>query len=65
MTVARRRRPARTRRARIAPRLLLIQGERKRAVFEQAVAAGDRQRWPVLVTLDSSYGTPLDVHWCA
>ncbi|BDU16253.1 6-phosphogluconolactonase [Lysobacter auxotrophicus] len=51
--------------ARIAHRLLLIQGERKRAVFEQAVAAGDRQRWPVLVTLDSSYGTPLDVHWCA
>ena len=49
---------------RIAHRLLLIQGERKRAVFEQAIASGDARRWPVLVALESSYGTPLDVHWC-
>ncbi|MDR0182316.1 6-phosphogluconolactonase [Lysobacter arvi] len=51
--------------ARIAHRLLLIQGARKRAVFEQALASGDRTRWPVLATLESTYGTPLDVHWCA
>jgi len=51
--------------ARIAHRLLLIQGERKRAVFEHAIASGDPQRWPVLATLESTYGTPLDVHWCA
>ncbi|QGW64789.1 6-phosphogluconolactonase [Lysobacter soli] len=50
---------------RIAHRLLLIQGARKRAVFEEAIASGDVQRWPVLATLESSYGTPLDVHWCA
>jgi len=51
--------------ARIAHRLLLIQGARKRAVFEQAIASDDRERWPVLTLLESSLGTPLEVHWCA
>ncbi len=50
--------------ARIPHRLLLLQGERKRMIFEQAVASGDPQRWPVLVALESVHGTPLDVHWC-
>lgn len=50
--------------SRIAHRLLLIQGERKRMVFEQALMSGDPQRWPVLVALESSHGTPLQVHWC-
>ncbi|WP_206859033.1 6-phosphogluconolactonase [Lysobacter changpingensis] len=50
--------------ARIPHRLLLIQGERKRAVFEQALASGDPHRWPVLVLLESRHATALDVHWC-
>ncbi|HEY0506333.1 MAG TPA: 6-phosphogluconolactonase [Lysobacter sp.] len=50
--------------SRIAHRLLLIQGERKRMVFEQALMSGDPQRWPVLVALESRHGTPLQVHWC-
>ncbi len=50
--------------ARIAHRLLLIQGERKRIVFEQALSSGDPQRWPVLVALESTHATPLHVHWC-
>jgi len=50
--------------SRIAHRVLLIQGARKRAVFEQALASGDKTRWPVLVAMDSTHGTPLDVHWC-
>jgi 6-phosphogluconolactonase len=50
--------------SRIPHRLLLLQGERKRMIFEQALMSGDRQRWPVLTTLDSTHGTPLEVHWC-
>lgn len=50
--------------ARIAHRLLLIQGERKRLTFEHALASGDAKRWPVLVALESRHGTPLHVHWC-
>lgn len=50
--------------SRIAHRLLLIRGERKRIVFEQALASGDPQRWPVLVALESRHETPLHVHWC-
>lgn len=49
--------------ARIPHRLLLLHGERKRAVFEQALVSGDLERWPVLATLDSDHGTPLHVHW--
>jgi 6-phosphogluconolactonase len=51
--------------SRIAHRLLLIQGARKRAAFEQAIASGDRERWPVLVLLERGHGAPLEVHWCA
>ena len=51
--------------ARIPTRMLLIRGARKREVFEQALADGDRARWPVLVALDSIHGTSLQVHWCA
>jgi 6-phosphogluconolactonase len=50
--------------ARVPHRLLLIRGERKRVVFEQALISGDRQRWPVLVLLESIHATALDVHWC-
>ncbi|MBU8974731.1 MULTISPECIES: 6-phosphogluconolactonase [unclassified Lysobacter] len=50
--------------ARIPHRLLLLQGERKRMIFEQAVASNDPQRWPVLLALDSKHGRPLEVHWC-
>lgn len=51
--------------SRIAHRLLLIQGARKRAAFEQAIASNDRERWPVLVLLERGHGAPLEVHWCA
>lgn len=50
--------------ARIPHRLLLLQGERKRGVFEQALASGDLHRWPILSALDGDGGEPLHVHWC-
>lgn len=49
--------------ARIPHRLLLLHGERKRMVFEQALESGDVHRWPVLAALDGS--APLQVHWYA
>ena len=51
--------------ARIPHRLLLIQGERKRAVFEQAVESGDMHRWPILAALEGDPAMPLQVHWHA
>ncbi|MFC3549656.1 6-phosphogluconolactonase [Lysobacter cavernae] len=50
--------------ARTRARLLLLQGARKRAVFEQALASGDVHRWPVLAALGTS-DSPLHVHWYA
>jgi len=50
--------------ARARSRLLLIQGTRKRDVFEHALASHDLQRWPILVALEGS-SAPLQVHWCA
>jgi 6-phosphogluconolactonase len=46
-----------------ARRLLLIRGESKRRVFEDAVASGNAHRFPVLATImpDSA---PLEVFWC-
>lgn len=46
-------------------RALLIQGARKREVFEQALADGDVKRWPVLAALGGDEVSPLQVHWCA
>lgn len=43
-------------------RLLLIRGDRKRAVFERALASGDVLQWPVLATLDDLH--TLHVYWC-
>lgn len=54
--------PAGLDRARL--RLLLIRGERKREVLEQALAAGDVLRWPVLATLDPAGHASLHVYWC-
>jgi len=51
--------------ARVASRLLLMRGARKRDVFSQALADGNRNRWPVLTALDSVHRTSLQVHWCA
>lgn len=48
--------------ARTACRLLLLKGQRKRDVFQQALADGDTHRWPVLTALAGS--SPLQVHWC-
>jgi len=42
-------------------RFLLIQGKAKREAFQQALASGDVQRWPVLIGLEGA--TPLEVHW--
>lgn len=50
--------------ARSPCRLLLLQGERKRAVLEQAVASGDVRKWPVLAAMDPAMSSPLQVHWC-
>lgn len=50
--------------ARAQCRLLLLRGERKREVFEQALGSGDVLRWPVLAALDSANASPLQVHWC-
>ncbi|MGO4220499.1 6-phosphogluconolactonase [Lysobacter sp. TAF61] len=51
--------------ARVPTRVLLIKGARKRDVFTQALADGNRNRWPVLTALDSIHGIGLQVHWCA
>lgn len=50
--------------ARVQTRLLLIQGERKREVFEAALRSGDVTRYPVLAALEAGHGAPLHVHWC-
>nr|WP_235565863.1 6-phosphogluconolactonase [Lysobacter sp. Root667] len=50
--------------ARVQTRLLLIQGERKREVFEAALRNGDVRRYPVLAALEAGSGSPLHVHWC-
>lgn len=49
---------------RVQTRLLLIQGERKREVFETALRSGDVTRYPVLAALEAGNGSPLHVHWC-
>ncbi|MEG3191471.1 6-phosphogluconolactonase [Lysobacter sp. D1-1-M9] len=53
--------------ARAQSRLLLIQGERKREVLEQALASGDVTKWPVLAAIDLPAGShdpaPLQVYW--
>lgn len=43
-------------------RLLLIRGDRKREVFERALASGDVHQWPVLAALDDAH--VLHVYWC-
>lgn len=45
-------------------RLLLIRGQRKREVLEQALASGDPLQWPILAALDTAHRTPLQVYWC-
>lgn len=50
--------------ARVQTRLLLIQGERKREIFEAALRNGDVTRYPVLAALEAGHGAPLHVHWC-
>lgn len=51
--------------ARIPHRVLLMHGERKRAVFEQALESGDPHRWPILAALEGNPAMPLQVHWHA
>lgn len=48
--------------ARAGRRLLLIRGDAKRALYEQALAGADPRVLPIRLALDSS--TPLRVHWC-
>lgn len=48
--------------ARAAQRLLLIRGEAKRALFQQAVDGDDVRALPVRLALHGD--TPLRVHWC-
>ncbi len=45
-------------------RLLLIRGQRKREVFERAVASGDVLQWPILAALAPDNRAPLQVYWC-
>lgn len=44
-------------------RILLIRGERKRAVFERAVQDGRVAELPVRAVIDAP-GSPLHVYWC-
>lgn len=43
-------------------RLLLVTGERKRALLEQAQRAPDALRWPVSALLHAP-GPPVEIHW--
>lgn len=45
-------------------RLLLIRGQRKREVFQRAIASGDMLQWPVLAALSPESRGPLQVYWC-
>jgi len=45
-------------------RLLLLRGQQKRKVLEQALASGDVQRYPILAAINAP-GQRLRVHWCA
>lgn len=45
-------------------RVLLIRGQRKRELLEQALADGDVLQRPVLAALDPIRETPLHVYWC-
>ena len=44
-------------------RILLIRGEKKRALFDRVVAGGDPMELPVRIALLTP-GAPLHVHWC-
>lgn len=44
-------------------RILLIRGERKRALFDRVLAADDPFEYPIRVAYTTP-GPPLDVHWC-
>lgn len=50
--------------ARASLRLLLIRGNGKRQLLEQALDEGNVERWPVLAALDASGANPLHVYWC-
>jgi len=45
-------------------RLLLLRGQQKRTVLEQALASGDVQQYPILAAINAP-GQRLRVHWCA
>ena len=49
--------------SRASRRLLLLRGERKRTVFERALADGDVGEAPVRVAIDLP-GPPLRIEWC-
>lgn len=44
-------------------RILLIRGERKRALLDRVLAADDPLEYPIRVAYTTP-GPPLDVHWC-
>lgn len=46
-----------------ATRILLLRGEAKRRVFDEARAAGPREALPIRFAIDAP-GPPLDVVWC-
>ena len=48
--------------ARAAQRLLLIRGEAKRALFQQAIDGDDARALPIRLAFHG--GMPLRVHWC-